>query len=81
MLSPHIYAALVQERHRDFLAQAETDRRNRRARPRSGAGAAATGRPAVLRAVSAVLTRRVRADLVRREPGALEYEIAPGPAE
>ena len=34
MLSPHIYAALVQERHRDFLAQAETDRRNRRARPR-----------------------------------------------
>jgi hypothetical protein len=71
MLSPHIYAALVQERHRDFLAQAETDRRKRRARPhrqRRRAGAAATGRP-------------VRADLVRREPGALEYEIAPGPAE
>lgn len=60
MLSPHIYAALVQERHQDFLAQAETDRRKRRARPRrprSGAGAAATGRPAVLRDGSAVLIR------------------------
>ena len=34
MLSPHIYAALVQERHQAFLAQAETDRRKRRARPR-----------------------------------------------
>ena len=63
MLSPHIYAALVQERHRDFLAQAETDRRKRRARPRrprSGAGAAATGRPVVLRDGSAVLIRPVR---------------------
>jgi hypothetical protein len=43
MLSPHIYAALVQERHQAFLAQAETDRRERRPRPRrprSGAGAA-----------------------------------------
>ena len=71
MLSPHIYAALVQERHQDFLAQAETDRRKRRARPRrprNGAGAA-------------VLIRTVRAYLVRREPGALEYEITPGPAE
>jgi hypothetical protein len=71
MLSPHIYAALAHERHQDFLAQAETDRRKRRARPRrprSGAGAAATGRP-------------VRADPVRREPGALEYEITLGPAE
>ena len=74
MLSPHIYAAFVQERHQGFLAQAETDRRNRRARPRrprSGAGAAALIR----------LIRPVRADLVRREPGALEYEITPGPAE
>ena len=71
MLSLHIYVALVQERHQDFLAQAETNRRKRRARqcrPRSGAGAAATGRP-------------VRADLVRREPGALQYEITLGPAE
>ena len=86
MLSLHIYAALVQERHRDFLAQAETDRRKRRARsrrlwhrtwaawqkwygrPRNGAGAA-------------VLIRPVRADLVRREPGALEYEITLEPAE
>ena len=70
MLSPHIYAALVQERHQAFLAQAETDRRKRRARlrrPRRGAGAAATG--------------NVRADPVRREPGALEYEITLGPAE
>ena len=71
MLSPHIYVALAHERHQTFLAQAETDRRNRRARPRrprSGAGAAATGRP-------------VRAGPVRREPGALEYEITLGPAE
>ena len=74
MLSPHIYAALVQERHRDFLAQAETDRRNRRARPRPP-------RPPRNGAGAAVLIRRVRAGLVRREPGALEYEIAPGPAE
>lgn len=84
MLSLHIYAALVQERHQDFLAQAETDRRKRRVRarrPRSGAGAAATGRPVVLRDGSAVLIRPVRADLVRREPGALEYEITLRPAE
>jgi GNAT superfamily N-acetyltransferase len=63
MLSPHIYVALVRERHRDFLAQAETDRRKRRVRPRrprSGAGAAATGRPVVLRDGSAVLIRPVR---------------------
>ena len=42
MLSPHIYVALVQQRHQDFLAQAETDRRKRRARRhgrRSGPGA------------------------------------------
>jgi hypothetical protein len=32
MLSPHIYAAFAQERHQAFLAQAETDRRNRQAR-------------------------------------------------
>jgi hypothetical protein len=46
MLSPHIYAALVQERHQGFLAQAETDRRNRRARarrPRNGAALLADG--------------------------------------
>ena len=70
MLSPHIYVALVQERHQDFLAQAETDRRKRRARlrwPRRGGGAAATG--------------NVRAGLVRREPGAPQYEITLGPAE
>ena len=51
MLSPHIYVALVHERHQAFLAQAETDRRKRRARPRrqrGGAGATATGRPVVL---------------------------------
>ena len=70
MLSPHIYAALVQERHQAFLAQAEADRRKRRARlrrPRRGASAAATD--------------NVRADPVRREPGALQYEIPLGPAE
>jgi hypothetical protein len=63
MLSPHIYVALVHERHQTFLAQAETDRRKRRARPhrqRSGAGAAATSRPVVLRDGSAVLIRPVR---------------------
>jgi RimJ/RimL family protein N-acetyltransferase len=63
MLSPHIYAALIQQRHQDFLAQAETDRRKRRARRhgrRSGAGAAATGRPVMLRDGSAVLIRPVR---------------------
>jgi hypothetical protein len=67
MLSPHIYVALIHERHQAFLAQAETDRRNRRARPhrqRRGAGAAVTGRPVVLRDGSAVLIRPVRsADL------------------
>ena len=31
MLSPHIYAAFAHERHQTFLAQAETDRRNRQA--------------------------------------------------
>ena len=63
MLSPHIYAALVHERHQTFLAQAETDRRNRRPRRhrrRGGAGAAVTGRPVVLRDGSAVLIRPVR---------------------
>jgi RimJ/RimL family protein N-acetyltransferase len=62
MLSPHIYVALVHERHQAFLAQAETDRRKRRARPhrqRRGAGAAVTGRPVVLRDGSAVLIRPV----------------------
>ena len=63
MLSPHIYVALVHERHQAFLAQAETDRRKRRTRPRrqrGGAGATATGRPVVLRDGSAVLIRPVR---------------------
>jgi hypothetical protein len=68
MLSPHIYAALVHERHQTFLAQAETDRRtrrnrrNRRTRPHRQRGGAATGRPVVLRDGSAML-------------------IGPGPAE
>jgi RimJ/RimL family protein N-acetyltransferase len=66
MLSPHIYAALAQERHQSFLAQAETDRRNRRARlqrRQGSATAAATDRPVVLRDGSAVLIRPVgRAD-------------------
>ena len=63
MLSPHIYAALVHERQQTFLAQAETDRRNRRPRRhrrRGRAGAAVTGRPVVLRDGSAVLIRPVR---------------------
>ena len=68
MLSPHIYVALAHERHQTFLAQAETDRRKRRARPHR-------------RRAMARLLRNVRADLVRREPGALEYEITLGPAE
>jgi hypothetical protein len=118
MLSPHIYAAFAQERHQSFLAQAETDGRNRRARlqrRRDRATAAAAGRPVVLRDGSAVLIRPVRradarlladgfarlsarsrrlrflspkeelspaelgqADLVRREHGALQYEIMLG---
>jgi GNAT superfamily N-acetyltransferase len=63
MLSPHIYAAFAQERHQTFLAQAETDGRNRRARlqrRRDRATAAAAGRPVVLRDGSAVLIRPVR---------------------
>ena len=60
MLSPHIYVALAHERHQVFLAQAETDRRNRRARPHRQRGGAATGRPVVLRDGSAVLIRPVR---------------------
>jgi hypothetical protein len=50
MLSPHIYAALAHERHQTFLAQAEADRRNwraRRRRRRGRATAAVTGRPVV----------------------------------
>jgi RimJ/RimL family protein N-acetyltransferase len=63
VLSPHIYAAFAQERHQAFLAQAETDRRNRRARlqrRQGSATAAATDRPVVLRDGSAVLIRPVR---------------------
>jgi hypothetical protein len=60
MLSPHIYVALAHERHQTFLAQAETDRRNRRVRPHRQRGGAATGRPVVLRDGSAVLIRPVR---------------------
>jgi hypothetical protein len=63
MLSPHIYAAFAQERHQTFLAQAETDARNRQARRQrrqSRATAAAAGRPVVLRDGSAVLIRPVR---------------------
>ena len=120
MLSPHIYAAFAQERHQSFLAQAETDGRNRQARRqrrRRSATAAATGTPVVLRDGSAVLIRPVRradaplladgfarlsarsrrlrflspkkdvsavelgyvrADLVRREHGARQYEMMPG---
>ncbi len=118
MLSPHIYAAFAHERHQSFLAQAETDGRNRRARlqrRRNRATAAATGRPVVLRDGSTVLIRPVqsadaslladgfarlsarsrrlrflspkeelspaelgRAELVRREHGALQYEMMLG---
>jgi RimJ/RimL family protein N-acetyltransferase len=63
MLSPHIYAAFAQERHQAFLAQAEIDGRNRRARlqrRQDSATAAATDRPVVLRDGSAVLIRPVR---------------------
>src|SRR5437763_13682482 len=63
MLSPHIYAAFAQERHQTFLAQAQTDGRNRQARlqrRRDRATAAATGRPVVLRDGSAVLIRPAR---------------------
>ena len=76
MLSPHIYAAFAQERHQSFLAQAETDGRNRQARRqrrRRSATAAATGTLVVLRDGSAVLIRPVR-----REHGALRYEIMLG---
>jgi len=63
MLSPHIYAAFAHERHETFLAQAEADGRNRRARlqrRQGSATAAAAGRPVVLRDGSAVLIRPVR---------------------
>ena len=63
MLSPHIYAAFAHERHQTFLAQAEADGRNRRARlqrRQGGATAAVTDRPVVLRDGSAVLIRPVR---------------------
>jgi RimJ/RimL family protein N-acetyltransferase len=43
MLSPYIHAALAHERHQEFLARAETDRRARQARLhrlRDGTGAA-----------------------------------------
>ena len=76
MISPHIYAAFAHERHQAFLAQAEADGRNRRARlqrRRIKATAAAAGRPVVLRDGSAVLIRPVR-----REHGALQYEIMLG---
>jgi RimJ/RimL family protein N-acetyltransferase len=56
MLSPYIHAALAQERHQEFLARAETDRRARQARLhrlRDGAGSARRSprrwRPAWLR--------------------------------
>ena len=56
MLSPYIHAALARERHQEFLARAETDRRARQARLhrlRDGAGAARRSprrwRPAWLR--------------------------------
>jgi hypothetical protein len=60
---PHIYAAFAHERHQTFLAQAEADGRNRRARlqrRQGSATAAAAGRPVVLRDGSAVLIRPVR---------------------
>jgi len=63
MLSPHIYAAFAHERHQTFLAQAEADGRNRRARlqrRQGSATAAAAGRPVVLRDGSAVGIRPVR---------------------
>jgi GNAT superfamily N-acetyltransferase len=56
MLSPYIHAALAHERHQEFLARAETDRRARQARLhrlRDGTGAARRSprrwRPAWLR--------------------------------
>jgi hypothetical protein len=81
MLSPHIYAAFAQERHQSFLAQAETDGRNRQARRqrRRDASLLADGfarlsaRSRRLRFlspkkdVSAAELGYVRADLVRRE--------------
>ena len=63
MLSPHIYVALVHERHQTFLAQAEADGRSRRARRHRGRRTTpppVTGRPVVLRDGSAVLIRPVR---------------------
>ena len=63
MLSPYIYSAFAHERHQTFLAQAEADGRNRRARlqrRQGSATAAAAGRPVVLRDGSAVLIRPVR---------------------
>ena len=66
MINPHTQAALARERRDRLLAEAEAARR------------AGPGRPVVLRDGSAVLIRpvhRAGAELVRREPGAVEYEL------
>jgi hypothetical protein len=82
MLSPYIYGALAHERHQTFLAQAETDRRARQARlHRQQAGAPVTALVAADNPAMAGLLRKVRADFVCHDPGALRYEILLGPAE
>jgi hypothetical protein len=91
MLSPYIHAALAHERHQAFLAQAETDRRNRQARlrrPRDGAGAVRRSlrrlHPARLRPSRSRLPGHWPGPTVTGRPvvaGALGYEIKLGPAE
>lgn len=74
MLSPHIYVALAHERHQTFLAQAETDRRNRRARPHRQRGRRGDGQ-------AGSTPRRVRGADPAGPQRALEYEITLRPAE
>ena len=73
MLSPYLLAALAHERHQTLLARAETRRRARQARLHRQQAGRPGARRSPLRQRPAWLP-----PLVRREPGALRYEIIVG---